>query len=522
MKIVTSQQMRRIEEHSADVGVSTDTLMENAGRAVAEHVRGRMGRFTGETIVVLVGPGNNGGDGLVAARHLYTWGARTLVYLCTPRPAGDPQLDAVEERGVPTAKAEDDPGLARLKNSLSRARIVLDAVLGTGRSRPIEGVVAQVFAEVHAARAGRAELETVALDVPSGLDSDTGAVDEATPVADVTVTLGYPKVGLFQMPGAEYAGRIETAYIRIPPGLDRDVTVDLITDNWARKALPKRGLASHKGSFGKTLVVAGSRNYLGAAALATTAAARVGSGLVTLALPASLQAAVAARAVEATYIPLAESEPGVVSPDAVEDVIRALPDYDALVVGCGVGQAEATRAFLARLMLAGKDLPPTVVDADGLNFLAGVDGPPWWEGFTTGAVVTPHPGEMARLFNKPAADVQRRRLGVATEAAARWNKVTVLKGAYTVVAEPGGTAMVSPFANAGLASAGTGDVLAGAIGGFLSQGLSLNAAASLGVYVHGLAGEMVRDDLGDAGMLASDVLSCLPRAIKRTKAALTV
>ena len=517
MKIVTSEQMRRIEERSEEAGVSTDTLMENAGLAVARRIRHHLGRTAGIPVLVLVGPGNNGGDGLVAARHLHSWGARTLIYLCTDRPSDDPKLGAARNVGVPIVRASDDARLAQFWEALASADMVVDSVLGTGRSRPIEGGLQAVFEELSGARSSRPDLRIVAMDLPSGLDPDTGAVDPLCPPADLTVTLGNPKAGLFQFPGAEYAGRVETVDIGVPGGLDDEVTLELMTPEWARDVLPRRRLSAHKGTFGRTLVVAGSRNYVGAAYLAGTAAARSGAGLVTLAIPESIQLAVAAKAVELTYLPLPESSPGIVSPEAAGLILDSLAGYDSFLVGCGLGQAPPTGQVLERLLYSGIPLPPTVVDADGLNFLIGSQRQSWWQRFSSSAIVTPHPGEMARLTGDSADEVQRRRIGTAIEMAARWNKVTVLKGAYTVVAFSDGRAMVSPFANPGLASAGTGDVLAGAMAGLLSQGLALEEAAALGVYIHGLAGELVRDELGDTGMLAGDVLGALPRAIKKLR-----
>ena len=518
MKIVTSEQMRLIEERSEAAGVSTDRLMENAGLAVAERIRDRLGPPSANPVVVLVGPGNNGSDGLVAARHLYTWGIRVVMYLCAARRGGDAQLEAARARGVPVLDASADEGLGQLKEILSRASLALDSVLGAGPLRPIRGRLKEVFEAVESARFAGGGLKLVALDLPSGLDAESGAADESCLAADSTITLGHPKLGLFQLPGAELAGHIEIAPIGIPPGLADDVVPELMTERWAAGLLPHRGLAAHKGTFGRTLVVAGSRSYIGAAYLASTAAARVGAGLVTLAIPESVQAAVAARAAEPTYIPLPESPSGVVSPDSVELVVERLGECEALLVGCGVGQAPETDELLERLLLVdhpGAPLPATVVDADGLNFLAKQSV--WWERFDSPSVLTPHPGEMARLSGWSTREIQRGRIGKATEAAAAWNKVVALKGAYTVVADPQGPAMVSPFANPGLASAGAGDVLAGAVAGLLSQGLAPAKAAALGVYVHGLAGEMLRAELGDAGMLASDVLHALPRAIKRIK-----
>ena len=307
--------------------------------------------------------------------------------------------------------------------------------------------------------------------------------------------------------------------IGIPAGLDRDVTVELMTPEWARSVLPDRPSEAHKGSFGRTLVVGGSRSYVGAAALAAAAATRVGAGLVTLAIPSSLQAAVAPRVAEPTYILLPESAPGVVSADAAAAILKSLATFDALLIGCGLGQAPATGELVEKLLCSGEALPPTVVDADALNLLslAKSRSAESWGRFSASAILTPHPGEMARLMGDSVSSVQADRIGRTVESASSWNKVVALKGAHTVVAAPSGNAMLSPYANPGLASAGTGDVLAGAIAGLLSQGMSLEEAAALGVYVHGAAGDRVREELGDTGMIASDLLTALPLAIKELR-----
>ncbi len=514
MKVVTSDQMRQMEARAGQAGVPTDTLMENAGLAVAQRVRHHLGHLAGAPVVVLVGPGNNGGDGLVVARHLHRWGARVLVYLCAPRRTPDPKLELAQDQGVPVMEASDDTGLTWLRKSLASAHMVVDAVLGTGRARPIQGTLRDALLALSEEKARRRDLRVLALDLPTGLNADTGAVDPACPAADVTVTLGYPKVGLLLYPGADFTGALETVDIGIPAGLDRDIGLELMGLEWARARLPRRPSSAHKGTFGRTLVVAGSRNFIGAVYLAATAATRVGAGLVTIATPASLQAPIAARAIEPTYLPLPEAEPGVPAPDAAGLVLEGLGDYSALLVGCGMGQAQATREFLSRLLFSGAALPPAIIDADGLNFLSTSQAPGWWERCSYRAIVTPHPGEMARLLGESTEAVQQDRIGKARGAAVRWNKVVVLKGAYTIVAFPDGRAMLSPFANAGLATAGTGDVLAGAMAGLLSQGLALEDAAALAVYIHGLAGERVRAELGDTGMVASDLLPVLPRVIR--------
>ena len=525
MKIVTSDQMRTLEERSERAGTSTDTLMENAGLEVASTVRRVLGRVVGTHTLVLVGKGNNGGDGLVVARRLSSWGGHVAVCLAGDRPDGDPKLVPVLAQRTPIFT----PGTPELRAALATADIVVDAVLGTGRSRPIAGSLEALLRDVEAERSRRPALRLFAVDVPSGVDADTGTVDPACAGADITVTLGRPKAGLYRFPGAEVVGTVEIAGIGLPPGLDSDIPVDLMTRAWAASALPTRPLAGHKGTFGRTLVVAGSRSYVGAAALAVGGAGRVGAGLLTLAAPASQQAALALMAAEATHLPLAEAVPGVHSPAAAGQVLEEAEKCKALLVGPGVGQAPETRAMLRDLLLSGEPLPPPVIDADGLNFLAREDG--WWNKLPGPAVLTPHPGEMARLTGLSTVEVQGDRTAVAIESAERWGCVVVLKGAFTVVAQPvrgtlrqaqgerigegvrlGGVAAVSPFANPALATAGTGDVLAGAITGLMAQGLGPVDAASLGVYLHGAAAEVAAPG-GRAGLLASDLLPALPRAI---------
>ena len=517
MKIVTADQMRSIEDRSEAMGVSKDALMERAGLESALYIRRITAPLFGVPVVVLVGPGNNGGDGLVVARHLHRWGACVSVYICRDRRTPDPKLDIVKELGISVIAASDDEGLMRLRELLSTAHVVVDAVLGIGRLRPLEGTVRDILLMLAEARAAKPDMTVLAVDVPSGMDADNGDADPACPAVDITLAMGYPKVGHYDYAAASRIGTLDTVAIGLPDGVDDDVPLSLMTDANMRPMLPVRPSDAHKGSFGKTMIVAGSLNYIGAAYLAGSAATRVGSGLVTIALPASIQVAVAGKATEPTYLPLAESSPGVALPSAAGDMLCALGDYNGLLIGCGMGQAVDMQGFVEAVLYSGgpsseKKLPPTVVDADGLNTLAHT--PHWWERFPEVAILTPHPGEMARLTGKSTAQVQADRISVVVESAVLWNKVVVLKGAHTIVAYPDGRALLSPFANPGLATAGTGDVLAGSIAGLRSQGASLENAAALGVYLHGLAGEAVRDRLGDTGMVASDLLPELPLAIR--------
>lgn len=515
MKIVTPQQMRDIEDRSEELGVSKDTLMENAGQSIAKYLLNTTKNLVGTRVVLLVGQGNNGGDGIVAATRLDQLGAKVAVYLCAAVPKYKAMTDLLQQRGVQVSRIQEDCDLNQLREVLELAEVVVDAVLGTGLSRAIKDPLSSVLFCLQEERKRRPEVRLLAVDTPTGLDPATGLVDPACVAADATLTLGNPKSGLYRFPGAEFTGKVEVMDIGLPSGLDDDIRIDLITPNDARDVLPPRPLGGHKGTFGRTLVVAGSRHYVGAAYLAATAAGRSGAGLVTVATPSSVQMVLASKAVEPTFLPLTESTFGGLAPEAANEVIRVASDYDSLLIGCGLGQEPATADFLRRLLLEKVGLPPVVVDADALNFLASTQS--WEDHFSELAILTPHLGEMARLTSLSVSEISDNRIEVAQEYAHKWNKLVVLKGAFTVVGFPSGEVRQSPFANPAMATAGTGDVLGGVLSGLLAQEISLNNAATLGVYLHGLAGERVRDKLGDAGMLAGDLLPEIPRAVKSLK-----
>jgi hydroxyethylthiazole kinase-like uncharacterized protein yjeF len=516
MKVLTVEQMRQVEEVCAKIGLPTNELMENAGKAVAEDVKRILGTIDEQHILIMVGPGNNGGDGLVAARHLHDWGAKVSLYLPNQRPPDDPNLKLVQERGITCIVAEQDENMGRLAELLPSANVVVDAMFGTGTSRPLSGIFQEVLKTISEAQNEQSNLRIIALDLPSGLDADTGAVDPACLYVDDTITLGFPKPGLFNSPGAERAGKITVVDIGIPSYLVETLPVELITEDWARTAIPERPMVANKGTFGKVLVVAGSINYIGAAYLACSGAIRVGAGLVTLATASSLQPILASKLTEVTYLPLPESRPGIISPKAANLIHQELSNYNVLLLGCGLGQSQSVTRFIRDIISRrGAYSLPTVLDADALNVLAKTPG--LWQLLTDDAILTPHPGEMSRLAGVSVEEVQSGRVGVAQELAQKWRKTIVLKGAYTVVATPDGQAKISPIANPGLASAGTGDVLSGVIAGLQAQGLTTDDAAALGVYLHAEAGEMVKARLGDTGMIASDLLPEIPLIIKQLK-----
>jgi NAD(P)H-hydrate epimerase len=362
------------------------------------------------------------------------------------------------------------------------------------------------------ARESNPNLRILALDLPTGLNADTGEADPCTPFADLTVTLGFPKVGLFCFPGATRVGRLKIVDIGIPYELAEDIRLELLTDDWVRERLPRRPPDAHKGTFGHLLVVAGSRRYVGAACLASETAARVGAGLVTLAAPKGLHPIVATKLTEVIHLPLPEDDDGMLHPAAADLIKRELAAYNALLLGCGLGSSHNTQEFIKKLLVEEPRPPmPLVIDADGLNNLSGVKD--WPKHLSPQTILTPHPGEMARLTGLKTEEIQKRRHETALEWAAGWKKVLVLKGAHTTIASPDGYCRISPFANPLLATAGTGDVLAGVIASLLAQGLTPANAACVGVYVHGLAAELLKPRFGTTGALASDVREAIPKAI---------
>ena len=513
MKIVTAEQMKRIDQECARQGTPTSVLMENAGIAVAEETRDHVGKLDNQHILCLIGAGNNGGDGLVVARYLSDWGARVSVCLCAARSEDDENLKLLRDRKIICIELTDDDKLEKFNNLVKSATCVIDGLLGTGKMRPLSGVFLRVLEGVNKARVNQ-PISVIAIDIPSGMDADSGAVDDACPYADVTVTLAFPKPGLFCFPGAGRVGELKIADIGIAESYASDITLELIDDKWAGSVLPKRPADANKGTFGKALVVAGSVNYSGAAYLACSGAMRAGTGLVTLATAKSLQPVLAAKLAETTYLPLPENPPGHISGEAVKVVAESCPAYDCPLVGCGLGQNPATADFVNSLVNQ-KPMPKMVLDADALNIVAGKSG--WWEQAGEEAILTPHPGEMSRLCGLSIEEIQKDRINITRKYATKWRKTIVLKGAYSVIADAEGKCRVSPYANPGLASAGTGDVLAGIIAGLYAQGLTPFDAASLGVYLHAATGEMVKDILGDTGMLASDLLTALPVVIKQLK-----
>ena len=530
VKLVTANIMRELEQRADAHGNSYAQMMERAGKAVADAILAQI-ETDDAHVLVLVGPGNNGGDGLVCARDLHDAGLNVSLYIWKRATnSADENWRMCHEREIPETRAEDDGDFAILKTRVGEADVIVDALLGTGVTRPIQGLLKDVLATVqpHSSNHPTTELIpspfamrhaplVVAIDLPSGLSPDTGALDPATLPADLTVTFAFPKIGQFTFPGANAVGELMVADIGIPSEWADANATQVASAPEIAAMLPVRTRDSHKGTFGKAMLCVGSANYVGAAFLAGSAATRAGAGLVTLALARTIYPLLASALHETTFVRLPDDD-GVLIPEAVSVLGNQLADYDALLLGCGFGRDPKTVAFVQALLNQIHNSPLAtrhfVFDADALSALAQTAD--WWNRLAPNtAILTPHPGEMATLTGLSRAEVQTNRSVVAKKFAAQWQQVVVLKGAFTVVASPDGRVTLLPFATAALATAGTGDVLAGTITALLAQKLSPFDAAVVGAYIHGLAGEIAEHEIGSAGVVAGDLLPRLPEAMRR-------
>ncbi len=514
MLVVTAKEMRELDRLTIEkYRVPSLTLMENAGEAIVLALLKRFGKAAKGGVLVVCGKGNNGGDGLVVARQLKKKSIPCEVVLLARKE--DLAPDAAENfraylKIKGTIFEARESSLALLAQRLKGKKLVVDAILGTGLKEEVRGAYAKAIALINSSG-----LPVVAADVPSGLDSDTGRPLGAAIKAEMTVALGYPKLGEVIHPGISHAGELVVADIGIHPDAVKEVapSTELLEDEEIGWLVPARDPDSHKGTYGHLLAVAGSRGKTGAAILACRAAMRVGAGLVTLAAARSLNDIFAGALVEVMTEPLRDNADEEVDPLGDHEWRRILEKKSAVLFGPGVGVNDSARSGLWWLL---KNLDvPFVIDADGLNLLAGdierlggARQPP---------VLTPHPGEMARLIGGDTAAVNHDRVGVARAFAGRHRCYVVLKGARTVIATPAGRVFINPTGNPGMASGGMGDVLAGMLAGLLAQGFAVEDALRLGVFLHGFAGDRVAAAKGQIGLIASDVIEALPESLKQLK-----
>lgn len=537
MKLVTVLQMKNIEKEANSSGLTYDRMMENAGYNLSQEIlRLASPQEDDEEIQVLglVGPGNNGGDTLVALTRLAEKGWTARAYLVHRKLSGDLLIKRLEDADGEIYRVEKDEKYLKLLAFLESADVVLDGLLGTGIKLPLRGEIASALATT---KELLSDLDDppfiVAVDCPSGVDCDTGEAAQQAIPADMTVTMAAIKQGLLKLPAFDLVGEFRvvpigsldhlTAWEEVKDEVaDMDLAIDL---------LPTRSTDAHKGTFGTAMIAAGSVNYTGAALLAGKAAYRSGAGLVTLAVPSLLHGILAGQFPEATWV-LLPHEMGVISSSAAEVLSENLERATALLIGPGFGMEDTTREFIAGILQPAQEkishakmgfihsdegkkegkllsLPPLVVDADGLKLLAKI--PDWPKLLPAPAVLTPHPGEMAVLTDLTIDEIQEDRVAVAMKFANEWGHVVVLKGAFTVVASPDGRSTIIPVATSALARAGTGDVLAGLITGLRAQGMNAYDAARIGAWIHAQAGISAEEFLGSsASVIAGDILESIP------------
>lgn len=533
MKQVSVAQMKALESQADAGGLSYAQMMANAGLALAQVIHRRYFRRPTRRILGLAGSGNNGGDCLIALRHLAAWGWQTQAYLLKARAEDDMPLADYRKAGGEVLTCDNDPGFTALRQAALPADLILDGVLGTGVKLPLKGNAQRALAILK-------EMQdlpmVVAVDCPSGVDCDNGKAAKECLPADLTVCMAAVKAGLLKQPALALCGEICAVNIGLPDDLPawEDAVVEVMDGITASANLPPRPADSHKGTYGTCMVAAGSVNYCGAALLAARAAYRMGAGLVRVAVPGAIYDALAGQLAEVTWLMLPHSL-GAINGEAAKVVRANLDRVDALLLGPGWGLASETRQFLENLLVSQsggsgnspigfmtansekrsdrQKLPALVIDADGLKLLAQIEN---WHEKISGAVLTPHPGEMAVLSGLSIAHIQKEREAIAREYAQRWDQVLVLKGALTVIADPSGEVSIIPTATSALATAGTGDVLAGMIAGLIAQGLAPYAAAKTAAWLHARAGMNAARALGsEASVMAGDVIDQIAGALNQ-------
>ncbi|MGH2582791.1 MAG: NAD(P)H-hydrate dehydratase [Anaerolineales bacterium] len=510
-KLVSVPEMIAIEKAANAAGHTYAKMIAHAGASLAKQVLAHShGR--GRSVLGLVGPGNNGGDTLVALDLMSTQGWNSVVYVVGERASKDEFIRRVKASGCEILFASDDPAFDKLKALVVEYHVLLDGLLGTGIKLPLREPSANALIAVNETLAALSEKPlVVAVDCPSGMDVETGELAPQTLKADLTVCMAAVKRGMLTMPAFESLGEVAVGDIGLPDDLLEwgRIRRFVINEEMARAALPPRPADAHKGTFGTALIVAGSRRFPGAAFLAGEAAYRSGTGLVTIATVESVQPSLAGSLPEATWLPLTEKD-GWIAAEAVTQLLAILDKATAVLFGPGFGQEEQTGGFLSELLK--NTLPPLVADADALKLIAAMKGGVM--NLPKDSVLTPHPGEMAILTGLDISEIQGARLETAEKFAREWQQVVVLKGAFTAVASFDGQSAILPVASAALARAGSGDVLAGIIAGLRAQGVEAYEAACTGVWLHGQAGLRAAKRLsGTAGVLAGDLIKELPALI---------
>lgn len=534
MRLVTVAEMRAIEKEGDARGVSYSEMMERAGTGVARIIHAEFNRGNHATVTALVGPGNNGGDALVALEVLAGMGWRVRAILVRPRPDGDAYVARVKNANGEVLTLEGEAAWGRVETWMCTSDVLVDGVLGTGFQLPLKPELEDIFSRLTSLLLPH---HIVAVDCPSGVDCDSGEAADCVIPAELTVCMEAVKGGLLRFPAFNYVGRLEVVDLGLPDDLNafKAIRNFVVSASDVEKDLPPRPKDAHKGTFGTALVVAGSVNYTGAAALAGEAAYRIGTGLVRMAVPGPLHGVLSGLLPEITWL-LLPHEMGVIAEEAADILFANLERVSAILIGPGLNLEPTTTRFIQRVLAGARGepkreglgflggerskahepmgLPPCVVDADGLKHMAHILE--WHKKLPVESILTPHPGEMSVLTGLEVSEIQADRIEISRKYAVEWGHVVVLKGAMTVIAAPDGNAYIVPVATAALARAGTGDVLAGLIVGLRAQGVTPVAAARAGAWIHAQAGLAAIDLVGHpASVLAGDVLAAVPEILRQ-------
>ncbi len=515
MKLTTVAEMQNIDYKAIkNYGIPGIVLMENAALNVVKKAKQILISVEGKKILVFCGVGNNGGDGFAVARHLINQGADVKVFLLGSdvdvKADAAINLKILQLMGVKIHQILDEKDLYRIDISLSYTQLVIDAIYGTGFKGVNSGIIAQLIRLIN-----KNNRLVLSIDLPSGMDPDTGEVREECIKATHTVTLGLAKLGLFLEPACRFVGALEVVDISLPKVLLNDASIkrQLITTEWAKSKFLKRDANAHKGTFGHVLIIGGSPGMTGAVCLAAMGALRAGSGLVTIAMPNSLNSIVEQKLTEVMTKPLPENSRGFLGFDAIEPILEISQKMDIIAIGPGMGISEEGEAFLSELLKRIKK--PIVLDADGLKLLGKIidKTPDFIASLSSEIILTPHPGEMAALISIKTEEIQKNRLKIAEAYAKKWGVNIVLKGSKTIVASANGRTYLNVTGNVGMSTGGTGDILTGIIASFMGQGMNIHTAAALGVFVHGLAGDKAVEEMGKYSLIAGDILDYLPRVL---------
>ena len=508
MRLVTASQMREMDNMTInEAGIPGVVLMENAARSATKVFLDHFNPPDNSSIVIFCGKGNNGGDGYVMARYLHETGMNIAVGIIGEKTAisGDAlvNLNIIEKLCLEISEIVNDEALAAFQGRIIKSSYLIDGILGTGLNSPVRGIFKKVIENVNLS--GK---PVMSIDIPSGLNADTGQKMGTAVRADLTVTFGFPKPGQLVYPGAELVGRLVNIDIGIPAMIsDRfESSYRLIEPEDFISDICRNKKNTHKGSRGHLLVLAGSTGKTGAAALTAMGALRAGAGLVTVGVPESLNPILECKLTEAMTTPLSENADGTLSLKAEKDIYRLLSGKTALAIGPGLSTNKETVELVCRIIKE-CDLP-MVIDADAINAISLTSGS--LEFLDEKKILTPHPGEMGRLIGLETREIQADRLRVAHEFVKKWRCNLVLKGARTIVADSKGILHINPTGNPSLATGGTGDVLTGIISGLLARGLSEVKAATAGVYLHGLAADYFAEQNGESGLMATDLLDTIP------------